>query len=87
MRDVSLPFKWLLVELQKERKSLAKTIVFCRSIAACVKLYKHFITSLRSDSYEPKGVSPSIHNRLFAMYHARVDEDDKKGNTSYISTY
>ena len=87
VRDVSLPFKWLLVELQKERKSLAKTIVFCRSIAACVKLYKHFLTSLRSDSYEPKGVSPSIHNRLFAMYHARVDEDDKKGNTSYISTY
>ena len=25
-----------------------------------------------------RGVSPSIHNRLFAMYHARVDEDDKK---------
>ena len=78
VRDVTIPFKWLIAKLQKERKNLAKTIVFCRSIAACVKLYKHFLTSLRSDSYEPKGASPSIPSRLFAMYHARVDEDDKK---------
>ncbi len=78
VRDVTLPFKLLLAELQKERKIFAKIIVFCRSIAACVKLYKHFLTSLTSDSYEPKGASPSIPYRLFAMYHARADEDDKK---------
>ena len=53
VRDVTIPFKWPLAKLQKERKSLPKTIVFCRSIATCVKLYKHFLTSLRSDSYEP----------------------------------
>ena len=78
VRDVTIPFKWLLLELQKERKKSAKTIVFCRSIAACVKLYKHFLTSLRSESYEPVGAPPSILNRVFAMYHARVDNEDKK---------
>ena len=26
----------------------------------------------------PKGVSPSISSGLFAMYHARVDDEDKK---------
>lgn len=78
VRDVTVPFKWLVEDLQRERRNLAKTIVFCRSIAACTKLYKHFLTCLRSDSYDPKGASPSIPNRLFAMYHARVDEEDKK---------
>lgn len=62
----------------ERKKELAKTFVFCRSIAACIKLYKHFLTYLRSESYEPKGAAPSISNRLFAMYHARVDEEDKK---------
>ena len=52
--------------------------MFCRSISACTKLYKYFLTCLRNDSYEPRGASQSICNRLFAMYHARVDEDDKK---------
>ena len=75
VRDVTVPFKWLVEELQRERRNLGKTIVFCRSIAACVKLYKHFLTC---DSYNPHGASPSVPNRLFAMYHARVDEEDKK---------
>ena len=78
VRDVNTPFKWLLAELKDKRRNLDKTIVFCRSISACTKLYKHFLTCLRSDSYEPRGASQAISNRLFAMYHARVDEDDKK---------
>ena len=78
VRDVNVPFKWLLAELKDKRQDLDKTLVFCRSISACTKLYKHFLTCLRSDSYEPRGASQSISNRLFAMYHARVDEDDKK---------
>lgn len=78
VRYVTVPFKWLVQDLQRERKNLAKTIVFCHSIAACVKLYKHFLTCLRSDSYDPKGASPSIPNCLFDMYHDRVDEEDKK---------
>ena len=30
------------------------------------------LTYLRSDSYEPKGASPSIPNRLFAIYVPRL---------------
>ena len=41
--DVTVPFKWLIGDLQR---NLAKTIVFSRSIAACAKLYKHFLTCL-----------------------------------------
>ena len=79
VRDVTIPFKWLAKDLQVCRKKTVKTIVFCRSIAACVKLYKFFLSYLRSESYEPKeGASQKISQRLFAMYHARVDERDKE---------
>lgn len=78
VRDVTVPFQWLAEELKKERRSTTKTVVFCRSIAACIKLYKHFLTYLRDDSYEPKGATHMISNRLFAMYHARVDDDDRQ---------
>ena len=42
-------------------------------------LYQVVQKLLRSDSYYPKGASPSISNRLFAMYHARVDDEDNRG--------
>ena len=37
-----------------------------------------FLTELREESYEPCASPPSITARLFAMYHARVGDEDKK---------
>lgn len=52
-------------------------LIFSHSVATCANLYKLFLTSLKEESYEPLGSSPTITNRLFAMYHAKVDEYDK----------
>ena len=77
-REVNVTFKWLLLELKKERSSMLKVIVFCKSITSCVALYKYFLTELREDSYEPPRSTPSTNTRLFAMFHARVDGEDKE---------
>ena len=77
-RDIYKTFRWLLQELKLKRTALSRIIVFCRSIYTCASLYKLFITELREDSYKPYGSTPSIQNRLIAMYHARISEDDKK---------
>lgn len=60
-------------------KSIAvDLIVFCRSISTCTNLYKLFICVLKEESYHPLGSPPTTENRIFAMFHARIDEDDKK---------
>ena len=78
VRDTTTPFQWLLHDLRSQRTEMPKVIVFCRSIASCVKLYKNFLTQLREESYEPQDAPQSIKYRLFAMFHARVDEQDKE---------
>ena len=77
-REVNVTFKRLLLELKKERSRMLKVIVFCKSITSCVALYKYFLTELREDSYEPPRSTPSTNTRLFAMFHARIDEEDKE---------
>ena len=77
-RDVHVGFQWLVGKLKVKRTNLPKTIVFCRSINTCASLYKMFITDLQEESYEPCGSHPSIGNRWFAMYHARIADNEKK---------
>ena len=76
--DIHTAFKWLISELKSKRASLPKTIVFCRSINRCASLYKMFLTEMKEESYEPHTSEPSITARLFAMYHARVGDDEKE---------
>ena len=77
-RDLFESFNWLIEQLSCLRVQTPKVVIFCRSIATCASLYKLFLVQLGSASYEPVG-SPSVtSNRLFAMYHAKVDEEDKK---------
>ena len=40
-------------------------------------VYYVYIVCLREKSYEPVGSDLSVANRLFAMYHARIDDSDK----------
>ena len=77
-RDIHTSFKWLVADLRMKRTALPRVIIYCRSIGTCASLYKMFITSLKENSYEPPGSHPSIKNHLFAMYHARVSDDDEK---------
>ena len=61
-------------------------MVFCRSISSCTTLYKYFATSLKGKSYNPIGSAPTTENRLFAMYHARIDENDKRAILKSLTT-
>lgn len=76
-RDLQVTFGWLLQEIETKRTSLPRTIIFCRSIKTCASLFKLFLSHLREKSYEPVGSDLSVANRLFAMYHARIDDSDK----------
>ena len=77
-RDLDKSFGWLIDQLKTKRHNLDRVIVFCRSISTCTNLYKLFICLLKEESYHPLGSSPTTENRLFAMFHAQIDEDDKK---------
>ena len=86
-RDVTVTFQWLLLMLQHERQKMPKVIIFCRSINSCVAIYKYFITTMQDSSYVFDGEpQPSCRNRLFAMFHARVDEEDKESIISSFSS-
>lgn len=43
----------------------------------CASLYKLFLSHLKDQSYDPVGSKVCIANRLFAMYHAKIDDTDK----------
>ena len=76
-----------MVVVDAERHKTPKVIIFCRSINLCVAIYKYFITTMRESSYELDGQSqPSCCDCLFAMFHARVDEEDKCNIISSFSS-
>lgn len=74
-RDYDVTFQWLVDDL---RRNLPCTLVFCRSITTCTHLYKLFLSRLQCLSYDPPCSKPDIQKRLFAMFHSRVDDEDKK---------
>ena len=76
--DLSLTFNWLIKSLRKERISLDRVVVFCRSLHTCASLYKLFAINLREESYDPIGSEPDISKRMFAMYHSKIDVYDKE---------
>lgn len=77
-RDLIISFGWLIDELKKLRQRLPKTLVFCRSIDACSRLYQLFTCELQEDAYiDHNEGKKRIQERLFAMYHAKVDKEDR----------
>ena len=79
-RDLHTSFHWLIEQLRSERDFLPKVVIFCRSISTCASLYMLFLTALRDESYvlgKTAESAPSLGNQLFAMYHAKVNEEDK----------
>ncbi len=77
-RELEKSFGWLIDQLKVNRCSLDRVIVFCRSISTCTNLYKLFISVLKEESYHPLGSPPTTETRLLAMFHARIDDNDKK---------
>ena len=77
-REAEATFDWLTENLRKEHSALPRVLVFCRSISICACLYRFFLTMLQKESYEPVDSQPHTCNQLFAMFHARIDDDDKQ---------
>ena len=75
--DLNTTFLWLCKELKVKRETLGRVIVYCRNIDHCSALFFLFHSYLESASYMCFQ-NKSIHNCLFAMYHSRIDENDKK---------
>ena len=76
-RECETAFQWLVENLRERRKNFPRVVIFCRSITTCTRLYKYFLFTLKEESYEPPSSKPDIQSRLFAMFHSRVDEEDK----------
>ena len=76
-RDLQESFKWLIDRLLELQTSTPKTLIFCRSIHSCSSLFKLFLYELQDRAYHPYGSIPSLETRMFAMYHAKVDNSDK----------
>ena len=76
-RDLEKSFSWLIQQLHTLRLQTPKVVVFCRSLSTCSALYKLFLVRLDRDSCEPVESLSCISNRLFAMFHSKVDEEDK----------
>ena len=76
--DHLLTFSWLIDALKQKCTSLDRVVVFCQSLHTCASLYKLFGVNLREEGYKPVGSAPNVSKRLFAMYHSKVDESDKK---------
>ena len=68
-RECDIAFQCLVGDLRVMRQNTPRVVVFCRSISTCTRLNKHFLISLREDSYEPPSSMPDIRNCMFAMFH------------------
>ena len=77
-RDLLASFGWLINELKKQKERTPKTLVFCRSIDACSKLFRLFACELQEAAYTClDSGKKGIQERLFAMYHAKIDKEDR----------
>jgi len=76
-REFDRGFQWLTAELCEKRQNLDRVLVYCLSITTCTHLYKLFLSELQEHSCDPPSSRPNIKKQLFAMFHSRVDDEDK----------
>ena len=74
--DIAMVFEWIVRELLQHGKKTTKTVVFCKSIDVCSQLYCHFDVTLKERGYV--GANISVKYCLFAMYHAKITDVEKR---------
>ena len=62
--NIEESFYWLVKQIQSENTLMDKTIVYCKSIKDCGRLFTHFREKLGSDSFDVDS-----QQMLFGMYH------------------
>ena len=64
--DLEIAFKNVAEQLTKEGITMAKTIIYCKTVVECATIYMYFAHILQEKGYIGEKKSK---NRLFAMYH------------------
>nr|XP_006819128.1 PREDICTED: Bloom syndrome protein homolog [Saccoglossus kowalevskii] len=73
--NVSVMFKWLLLDLGEHGRECNRMIIFCRKRRHCSDLYEMFKNYLGDKAYDK---SVSHFNRLFGMFHSKTNESVKQ---------
>ena len=75
--NLQYTFNWLVNEIRGKNISFDKTIVYCKSIEECGRLFMHFKQELGNNGY-PLYYEAVPHNLMFAMYHHSTLAKNKK---------
>lgn len=67
--EIDRSFQWLVDKLKSEKTAMGKTIVYCKSIKDCGRLFMFFKSQLGEHGYYPEDSPRTSANLLFGMYH------------------
>ncbi|XP_044184760.1 Werner syndrome ATP-dependent helicase-like [Acropora millepora] len=67
--EIDRSFQWLVDKLKSEKTAMGKTIVYCKSIKDCGRLFMFFKSQLGERGYYPEDSPRTSANLLFGMYH------------------
>lgn len=76
--NVSKTFSWLIEKLKIEKNAMERTIVYCKSIKDCGRLFTLFKSELGGNSYFPEGCQKESQNLLFGMFHHNTLDKHKE---------
>lgn len=69
-RDIEEVFDPLIYEIKEKRRSMDRTIIFCRSYTSCTGIYFYFKSSLGKAISEPEGYPNHAELRIVDMFTA-----------------
>ena len=67
--EIARSFQWLVDKLKSEKTAMDKTIIYCKSIKDCGRLFMFFKSQLGKQGYYPEDSPRTSANLLFGMYH------------------
>lgn len=67
--EINMSFQWLVDKLRSEKNAMEKTIIYCKSIKDCGRLFMFFKSQLGEHGYYPENSPMTSANLLFGMYH------------------
>ena len=67
--EIDRSFQWLVDKLKNKKTAMDKTIIYCKSIKDCGRLFMFFKSKLGEQGYYPEDSPKTSANLLFGMYH------------------
>ena len=75
--NIGQSFKWLIDEIKEKNVTLEKTIIYCKSIKDCGRLFTFFKNELGGNAFA-SGCEHSSKNLIFSMFHHSTLEKNQK---------